>query len=54
MKDVHAGLNITEQDWTTMANHLNATFDKFKVPQKERGEVVATLTALKPDIVMVK
>ena len=54
MKEVHAGLNITEQDWTTMVNLLVATLDKFKVPQKERDELLAALTGLKPDIVMVK
>lgn len=51
MKTVHTGLKITEQDWETSVKHLNATFDKFKVPQKERGEVLQAISGLKPDIV---
>jgi hemoglobin len=51
MKTVHTGLKISEQDWETSVRHLNATLDKFKVPQKERGEVVQAIAALKPDIV---
>jgi hemoglobin len=51
MKEAHQGMNITEAQWTTAVNHLNATFDKFKVGQQERTEVLAALTALKPDIV---
>jgi hemoglobin len=54
MKDSHAGLGISEADWTNAVNHLVATFDKFKVPQRERDEVLGALSALKPDIVTVK
>ena len=51
MKTVHTGLNITESDWTSMVKHLTATFDKFKVPEKERADVMTALTGLKGDIV---
>jgi hemoglobin len=51
MKTAHAGLGISEGDWTAMANHLTATFDRFKVPQKERDEVFGALGGLKKDIV---
>jgi hemoglobin len=51
MKTVHTGLKITEQDWQISVKHLNATFDKFKVPQKERDEVLQAVSGLKPDIV---
>ncbi len=54
MKTVHAGLGITEADWTGTVTLLGQTFDKFKVGQKERDEVLAALTALKPDIVTAK
>jgi len=46
------------QDWTLLkkigrlaANHLAATLDKFKVPEKEKNEVFAFVTSLKKDIV---
>ncbi len=51
MKTTHAGLKITEKDWDTMVKHLNATLDKFKVPDKERGEVLGAVAGLKADIV---
>jgi hemoglobin len=51
MKTSHAGLGITEADWTASVNHLVATLDKFKVPAKEKGEVLAAISSLKKDIV---
>jgi hemoglobin len=51
MKTSHAGLGITEADWVAAAKHLAASLDKFKVPEKEKGEVLAFVTTLKKDIV---
>jgi hemoglobin len=51
MKNVHAGLGITESDWQLTVNHLVATLEKFKVPEKERGEFLAIASGLKPEIV---
>lgn len=51
MKTTHAGLGITEADWDAAAKHLAASLDKFKVPAKEKGEVLAFVTSLKKDIV---
>jgi len=51
MKDTHAGLGITEKEWDAGAKHLLATLDKFKVPQKEKDEVMAFVATLKKDIV---
>jgi hypothetical protein len=33
------------------AKHLTASLDKFKVPEKEKGEILAFVTTLKNDIV---
>lgn len=51
MKTTHAGLAITEADWQASVKHLVATLDKFKVPQKEKDEVLAAVSGLKKDIV---
>jgi hemoglobin len=51
MKASHAGLGITESDWQATVNHLVATLDKFKVPEKEKGELLAIASSLKADIV---
>ena len=51
MQTSHTGLKITEDDWKAGAEALVATLDKFKVPQKEKDEVVAFVMSLKGDIV---
>jgi len=51
MKTVHAGLGITETDWQITVKHLMATLDKFKVPDKERSEILTMFAGLKSDIV---
>jgi len=51
MKVTHAGLGITEADWDAAAKHLAGSIDKFKVPEKEKGELLAFVTSLKKDIV---
>lgn len=51
MKTTHAGLGITDADWNTAGKHLVATLDKFKVPPKEKDEVLKATEGLKKDIV---
>ena len=51
MKTSHQGMGISEADWNTAAGHLVATLDKFKVPEKEKAEVLAAISSLKNDIV---
>jgi hemoglobin len=51
MKTSHAGLGITEAEWDAAAKHLVASLEKFKVPEKEKGEVLAFVVTLKKDIV---
>ncbi len=50
-KTAHAGAGITEKDWDASVVHLTATLDKFKVPDKEKAEVLGLVATLKPDIV---
>ena len=51
MKTSHAGLGITEKDWDASVKHLVGTLDKFKVPAKEKVDVLAAVTTLKKDVV---
>jgi hemoglobin len=51
MKTSHQGLGITSAQWDAAAAHLVASLDKFKVPEKEKNEVLAFVTSLKKDIV---
>ena len=51
MRTVHTGLKITEENWNTAVKHLVTTLDEFKVPAKEKEELLALLSSLKKDIV---
>lgn len=51
MRSSHQGLGITEADWNAAAKHLVATLDKFKVPQKEKDDLLAFVSSVKKDIV---
>ncbi len=51
MKSSHQGMGITEANWNTAVAHLVATFEKFKVPERERKELLGALSGLENDIV---
>ena len=51
MKESHAHLNITEEQWQAMVPDFKATLDEFKVPQAEQAELIAIIESTKPDIV---
>ncbi len=51
IKTVHKGLGITGADWDLSVEHLVDTLEKFKVPEREKAELLAAVSALKPDIV---
>ena len=51
MKTAHKGLGITQADWDASVKHLVATLDKFKVPEKEKNEVLTAVSSLKDQIV---
>ena|ERR1700746_292456 len=51
LKTSHTGLGITESDWSLTVKHLAATLDKFKVPEKEKNEVLQAIASQKGDIV---
>lgn len=51
MKSSHQGMGITEADWNASVAHLVATLDKFKVPEREKKEVLGAISGLKNDIV---
>ena len=54
MKTAHAGSGITEADFDASVKDLVATLNKFKVPEKEKGEVLTLASSLKADIVDAK
>jgi hemoglobin len=51
MKTAHAGMGITDADFNALVEDLVATLDKFKVPEKEKGELLGVLGPMRKDIV---
>lgn len=51
MKLSHEGMRIDNQDWDILIDALKNTLHKFKVPAKEREEVLAFFDSTKKDIV---
>jgi hemoglobin len=51
MKTAHKGLGITGADWELAVKYLVESLDKFKVPEKEKGELLTIASSLKTDIV---
>jgi hemoglobin len=54
MKASHAHLNINEDQWQAMVAEFRATLNKFSVPAKEQGELIAIVGTTKPDIVIAR
>ena len=54
MKESHAHMNITENEWQVMRDEFKKTLDKFQVPEKEQKELFDIIESTKKDIVMVK
>jgi len=51
MKTSHAGMKITEAEWSATVEDLVKALDKHKVPDKEKQELLGLLGPMKPDIV---
>ena len=51
MRLTHKGMKINENDWSVFINHVKATLAKFKVPERERTEVLSFVDSTKSDIV---
>jgi hemoglobin len=51
MKDAHAGMGITGAEFDALVGDLVGALDKFKVPEREKGELLGALGPMKTDIV---
>jgi len=51
MAPSHQGLEITAKEWETSSKMLQASLEKFKVPEKEQKEFMALIEKLRDDIV---
>ena len=51
MKATHAGMGVSSSDFDTLVGNLVATLNKFKVPEREKSELLGALGPMKGDIV---
>ena len=51
MKTAHAGMNISHGDFWALVEDLVKALDMFKVPVREKGELLGLLGPMKNDIV---
>ncbi len=51
MKSAHTGLKITEAEFAAVGENLVKVLDIFKVPEKEKNELVGLIMPMKADIV---
>ncbi len=54
MKNAHKNMKVTEGEFGALVEDLVGALDKFNVPEKEKGELLAILGPLKDMIVEVK
>ena len=52
MGTAHAGMDLVDDEFTALVENLVGALDKFKVPEKEKGELLGALGPLKPSIVV--
>ena len=51
MKATHAGMGVSNADFDALVGDLLATLNKFKVPEREKNELLSALGPMKGDIV---
>jgi hemoglobin len=51
MVSAHKGMNISDREFGALVGDLVKSLDKFKVPEKEKGELLGALGGMKPQIV---
>ncbi len=51
MQAAHKGMNITDAQFNALVEDLQKSLNKFKVPEKEQGDLLAVLGPMKPQIV---
>ena len=51
METSHAGMELVDEEFTALVEDLVAALDKFKVPEREKNEILGALGPLQPKIV---
>jgi hemoglobin len=51
MKTTHMGMGVSDADFNALVEDLVKSLDKFKVPEREKNELLGVLGPMKPQIV---
>lgn len=51
MQTTHAGMKISESDWSIFLGHAGETMQELQIPQQECDEIVSFVLSLKEEIV---
>jgi hemoglobin len=51
MPTTHQGMNISREEFDRTGMHLAAALDRFGVPEKEKGEVLAAIGSMQGDVI---
>jgi len=54
MEPSHAGMELVDEEFTALVEDLAGALDKFKVPAREKGELLGALAPMQPQIVSPK
>lgn len=52
MVDVHAGMDLVDDEFTAVVENLQATLNKFNVPKQEQADLLGAIAPLKPQMVV--
>lgn len=51
VKDIHRGMDISDAEFDDMMSDMTKTLDKFKLPPRERTDVMNLLMSMRGDVV---
>jgi hemoglobin len=51
MTSTHGGMVLVDAEWDALVEDLVGALDKFKVPEREKGELMGALGGMKPQVV---
>ena len=51
MKESHTGMKVKEEHFTAFIEDLTKVLEKFKLGEREKGEILAAFNSMKPDVV---
>ena len=51
LKTSHAGLGITSAEWEANMRHMSEALNKYKVPEREKQEVLSLVEKMREEIV---